>query len=580
MKKHILNILCIVIIFSFLLSLIGCNRSIISEETYVSDTGIGNVYGQSTELESKNENVETENNIKNKPENETNEDKENNKDIGDDNLTTPDTPITPSEPETPSDPEAPNEPEVPATPQYVTKNINWKELYDSGKMRAQWWNDIGNAQNNYTSLFKVTATENSLSSTPIGNGDNRTYYSTTMFDITNSTNYEYTFEAKNNRYGGYAGVIFAYDISKNLPYFAYGEFDNNSDKGACIHIRYRKGHFDTTSYDCKINNNEVTAKIKETSDGYGQFKVIYEGFNVKFCYLNDANEYVQLGDIITLPAGSKICVGVFSRDGASAEQRTISLKNCVLTIKDETAEEDSLNGSTSEFNKTFNLKVGTYNIFHAEKAGYDLSKIANTIKNSGLEIIGLQEVDHYTKRNNWKNQTSEIAAKLGYSHRVFFKAINHDQGEYGLAIISKYPIQKHELIKLSSGSGEQRILAHAEILVENTIVHFFVTHLSYDGESGSRATQFKEIANTLAKYDNFILSGDFNTRNFNEYSVIKNSALVNNSSTNLITYPDGKSPLDNLVYSTSVFTSAAPQVVTNSYSDHYMLWTTITYTEK
>jgi endonuclease/exonuclease/phosphatase family metal-dependent hydrolase len=162
---------------------------------------------------------------------------------------------------------------------------------------------------------------------------------------------------------------------------------------------------------------------------------------------------------------------------------------------------------------------------------------------------------------------------------VFFKAINHDGGEYGLAIISKYPIVKHELIKLSSGSAEQRILAHAEIDVNGTTVDFFVTHVSYDDEGGgaSRAKQFKEIANKLANYDNFILTGDFNTRNLDEYSVIANSTLVNSKENNVVTYPDGRSPVDNIVYSTANFSDSGPNVVTNSYSDHYMLWSTLTY---
>ena len=162
---------------------------------------------------------------------------------------------------------------------------------------------------------------------------------------------------------------------------------------------------------------------------------------------------------------------------------------------------------------------------------------------------------------------------------MFFKAIDHDGGGYGLAIISKYPIVKHELIKLSSASSEQRILAHAELDVNGTTVHFFVTHVSYDGESGwaSRTKQFKEIANKLANYDNFILTGDFNTRNLDEYSVIKNAALINSKENNVVTYPDGRSPVDNIVYSTSSFTGGTPNVVTNSYSDHYMLWSTLTY---
>ena len=126
------------------------------------------------------------------------------------------------------------------------------------------------------------------------------------------------------------------------------------------------------------------------------------------------------------------------------------------------------------------------------------------------------------------------------------------------------------------------ILAHAVINVNGERINFFVTHLSYDGEGGgsSRSTQFKQIAAELSKYDNFVLSGDFNTRDLTEYEVIKGSALVNTKENPQITYPDGRSPLDNLVYSTSCWNFDKINVVTQSYSDHYMIHSLATYTKK
>ena len=230
---------------------------------------------------------------------------------------------------------------------------------------------------------------------------------------------------------------------------------------------------------------------------------------------------------------------------------------------------------------TFNVRFASYNIFHAEKAGYDYSKIAKNITDNGIEIAGFQEVDNNTRRCNKVSQIKKIAEKTGYQYYKFFKAINHDGGEYGLGIVSKYPIESTNLIKLSSGSAEQRILAHAVINVNGTKINFFVTHLSYDGEGGgsSRSKQFSEVASELAKYDNFVLSGDFNTRNLDEYNVISGSALVNSKDDPKVTYPDGRSPLDNLVYSTATWKFGAINVVTNSYSDHYMIHSVGTFTK-
>ena len=229
---------------------------------------------------------------------------------------------------------------------------------------------------------------------------------------------------------------------------------------------------------------------------------------------------------------------------------------------------------------TFDVKFASYNIYHGGN-NKDLKNIAANIKNNNLDIVGLQEVDNNTSRSGKVNQVKRLSELTGLQYYHFFKALNHDGGEYGVAILSKYPIEKSNKISLSSGTAEQRVLGHCVINVNNEKINFFVTHLSYDGEGGgsSRTKQFSEIAAELAKYDNFVLSGDFNTRNLDEYNVIAGSALVNTKENPQITYPDGRSPLDNLVYSTSTWSFEKINVVTNSYSDHYMIHSVGTFTK-
>ena len=476
-------------------------------------------------------------------------------------------------------------PVTPPKPNYV--NINWKSLYDGGLMRAQWWNDIGKAQNNYTSLFTVTATDTALNSAPKGEADNRSYFSTKMYNITSTTSYEYTFEAKNDRAGGYVGVVFAYDVNGKLPYFAYGEFDNRSDKGSCIHIRYRKGHFDAEKYACAVNTNEVTAVVKQTTDGYGQYKVIYEGFNVKFCYLNTSGAYVQLGSTITLPAGSKVCVGVYSRDGATADRRTVSLRNCVLTAKND-ATVDCLAGQNISLVKSFNVKIATFNICKAEFGATkykDFTKIVAAIKASGADIVGLQEVDYKTNRAGGIDQAAKIAQLAGYSHYKFFRAIDFNGGGFGVAVISKYPIANSEQINLPASGKEQRILARAGIRINNEIINFFVTHLSYNGEPGTnRAQQFTAVANKIANYNKVILVGDFNTDHWPQFDPIVNKGflLVSKSDSDKTGthYVDGYGYLaiDNIVHS-KIFTASGRNFIDNGASDHRLLYATLTYKE-
>ena len=285
--------------------------------------------------------------------------------------------------------------------------------------------------------------------------------------------------------------------------------------------------------------------------------------------------------VVSAAGCQKLDVGDESNGGSESSNQYSD--NTSDTLNQDNTEKKTEKRTEKQTEKpiTFNVRFASYNIYHAEKAGYDYSKIAKNITDNGIEIAGFQEVDNNVNRSNKKAQIKEIANKTGYQYYKFFKAIDLQGGGYGLGIVSKYPIESTNLIKLSSGSAEQRILAHAVINVNGTKINFFVTHLSYDGEGGgsSRSKQFSEVASELAKYDNFVLSGDFNTRNLDEYNVISGSALVNSKDDPKVTYPDGRSPLDNLVYSTATWKFGAINVVTNSYSDHYMIHSLGTFTK-
>ena len=227
-------------------------------------------------------------------------------------------------------------------------NVNWKILFENNSLRSQWWWDNGDGQNNYLKLYKVTATDTLLGSEPIGDADNRSYYSTMMIDINEYTYYEYTFEAKNDRAGGYAGILFAYDTN-DFPYFVYGQFDNSSDNGTSADFRYRKGHQDrnTDGHNSKLDNDARHYPVLDlTEAGFGQFKYVYDGYNFSF-YAKTEGDYKLIWSY-TLPEGSKICVGVYSRGGKLAERRTMTLQNCAVTAYNDAAT-DVLFGTVTEY---------------------------------------------------------------------------------------------------------------------------------------------------------------------------------------------------------------------------------------
>src|SRR5690606_28018267 len=103
-----------------------------------------------------------------------------------------------------------------------------------------------------------------------------------------------------------------------------------------------------------------------------------------------------------------------------------------------------------------------YNIHHAnppsKPALIDIDAIARAIKDQDPDLVALQEVDVNTQRSGKFNQAEEIARRLGMSF-FFAKAIDHGGGDYGVAILSKFPMSEtaiHSLPTEPNTKGEPR----------------------------------------------------------------------------------------------------------------------------
>lgn len=163
------------------------------------------------------------------------------------------------------------------------------------------------------------------------------------------------------------------------------------------------------------------------------------------------------------------------------------------------------------------LKVLTYNIHHANPPGHDglidLEAIARVIKESGADLVALQEVDVHTIRSG-KNvdQASELGRMTGMNS-FFVKGIDYQGGEYGIAILSKLPFVATDSLRLpmeENSGGEPRVLAVVTVEPsQGEKIVFANTHL--DLKAGNRQLQMEVIIDYL-KQQAFpvILGGDFN----------------------------------------------------------------------
>ncbi|MEA4848973.1 MAG: endonuclease/exonuclease/phosphatase family protein [Clostridiaceae bacterium] len=156
------------------------------------------------------------------------------------------------------------------------------------------------------------------------------------------------------------------------------------------------------------------------------------------------------------------------------------------------------------------IRVMTYNIHRGinKDSKLDLDSVAEVIKSSGAEIIALQEVERFSVRTVFQDQIEYIADKLSMQY-AYGKSINILNGQYGNAVLSKFPIEEYEVSILPS-NGERRTILRAGLNVYGNRISFCSTHLGLDQKE--RDMQVEEILRLAADDRNFIIAGDFNSK--------------------------------------------------------------------
>lgn len=164
--------------------------------------------------------------------------------------------------------------------------------------------------------------------------------------------------------------------------------------------------------------------------------------------------------------------------------------------------------------------VMSYNIAAPRKP--DLDVIAAEIRSSNADIVGLQEVDRFTLRN-FKDMAAQLA-KMTSMHVVYESARWTIGGTFGNAILSRWPITHHEVVRFThvndipdqdgvcvSKVREQRIGLVATLQVEaNKKIRFATTHFGHCILEQKAAA--KALGANLDTKTPVILVGDFNAK--------------------------------------------------------------------
>jgi endonuclease/exonuclease/phosphatase family metal-dependent hydrolase len=232
--------------------------------------------------------------------------------------------------------------------------------------------------------------------------------------------------------------------------------------------------------------------------------------------------------------------------------------------------------STSAGKKS--LRVMTYNIHVGVGMDkkLDLQRIAEVINAEDADLVGLQEVDRGVKRTEGKDEIAELA-QLTQMNYAFAHNLDYQGGQYGVAILSRFPIKQIDHRKYENRrEAERRGMIRVEIEVAGRTINFVTTHLDYQFEEG-RVFETEQMLKFLEGVKGpLIVVGDFNDEpGGNAYKLMltrfNDAWIIAKKKEQGLSYPADK-PVKRIDY---IFTRRSdrlgvkgPKIVTTLASDH------------
>jgi endonuclease/exonuclease/phosphatase family metal-dependent hydrolase len=187
------------------------------------------------------------------------------------------------------------------------------------------------------------------------------------------------------------------------------------------------------------------------------------------------------------------------------------------------------------------LRILTYNIFHGETTAgtIDMDMFGNIIKEQNPDLVALQEVDKSTSRVGGIDITSELSKRTGLAG-YFCKHRDYQGGEYGNAILSKYPIVSIDMLEGYRNTSTGVMIPFAKVEIYKDIyIYFNSSHLSTD--LAVRQIHVRQLLDYYVKTLNkapLLICGDLNAEPHSEEVkvlldefTISDSTLANTFST-------------------------------------------------
>ncbi len=164
---------------------------------------------------------------------------------------------------------------------------------------------------------------------------------------------------------------------------------------------------------------------------------------------------------------------------------------------------------------TYNIHKGVQGLWPAKRL--EIHNLRQAVEQFDADIVCLQEVREYHHAEarrfaHWPaSPQSDFLSPRGY-HSVYRTNAVTRSGAHGNALLSRWPVVRHQHQDMSDHRLEQRGLLHVELQVEERVLHVVVVHLGLI--RASRKRQLVQLGAFIAREvpgkQPLVIAGDFN----------------------------------------------------------------------
>lgn len=158
------------------------------------------------------------------------------------------------------------------------------------------------------------------------------------------------------------------------------------------------------------------------------------------------------------------------------------------------------------------IRVLAYNIHHGEgmDSVIDLTRIADLIRGIDPDLVAVQEVDSVVARTDRVDQAAVLGELTGL-HDSFGSFMPYQGGAYGMAVLSRWPIESVENVRLPEGA-EPRSALSVTVRLPGSDARLRLVGVHFYRTEEERLAQARSLQEQLGSDPvPTVLAGDFNS---------------------------------------------------------------------